>query len=195
MRQFTSAHHPPLAQQGCPPGAIHCPIRPSLPPVAQRPLPRRPWVTPPPPWTRRPVPSLTLPLLLVHPREYIEMIRDAAPAEDQRQMERVVSSAEYLAENLAFDLVCRTARRFPSFAPKVSQLVSGSVSERELIDRSVGCAFAQKLRTELRCDVAGGGGMLEEAVDQAVAVEVTFLLENRFRAGVVGVAVEVESLA
>ncbi len=43
---------------------------------------------------------------------------------------------KYIAENLAFDLVCRTGRRFPSFAPKVAKLVSGAAGERELIDRS-----------------------------------------------------------
>lgn len=43
---------------------------------------------------------------------------------------------KYVAENLAFDAVCRTARRFPSFAPRVAKLVSGSAGERELIDRS-----------------------------------------------------------
>ena len=43
---------------------------------------------------------------------------------------------KYIAENLAFDLVCRAGRRFPSFAPKISKLVSGAAGERDLIDRS-----------------------------------------------------------
>ena len=43
---------------------------------------------------------------------------------------------KYLAENLALDLVCRTGRRFPSFAPKISKLVSSAAGERDLIDRS-----------------------------------------------------------
>ena len=43
---------------------------------------------------------------------------------------------KYLAENLAFDLVCRTGHRFPSFAPRLSKLVSGAAGERDLVDRS-----------------------------------------------------------
>ncbi len=43
---------------------------------------------------------------------------------------------KYIAENLAFDLVCRIGRRFPSFAPKIAKLVSGAAGERDLIDRS-----------------------------------------------------------
>jgi L-gulono-1,4-lactone dehydrogenase len=43
---------------------------------------------------------------------------------------------KYIGENLAFDLVCRTGRRFPSFAPKVAKLVTSAAAERDLIDRS-----------------------------------------------------------
>jgi L-gulonolactone oxidase len=43
---------------------------------------------------------------------------------------------KYIAENLAFDLVCRTGRRFPSLAPKIAKAVSGAATERDLIDRS-----------------------------------------------------------
>ncbi|MEO6653381.1 MAG: D-arabinono-1,4-lactone oxidase [Ilumatobacteraceae bacterium] len=43
---------------------------------------------------------------------------------------------KYLAENLAFDLVCRAGRRFPSLAPKIATLVSSGGGERDLIDRS-----------------------------------------------------------
>ena len=43
---------------------------------------------------------------------------------------------KYLAENLAFDLVCRTGRRFPSFSPKIAKLVARAGGERDLIDRS-----------------------------------------------------------
>ena len=43
---------------------------------------------------------------------------------------------KYLAENLAFDLVCRTGRRFPTFAPTLAKLVAGAAGERDLIDRS-----------------------------------------------------------
>ena len=43
---------------------------------------------------------------------------------------------KYIAENLAFDLVCRTGRRFPALAPKIAKLVSGAAGERDLIDRS-----------------------------------------------------------
>jgi L-gulono-1,4-lactone dehydrogenase len=43
---------------------------------------------------------------------------------------------KWLGENLGFDLVCRTARRFPSLAPRVSRLVESGVAERDLIDRS-----------------------------------------------------------
>ncbi len=43
---------------------------------------------------------------------------------------------KYLAENLAFGLVCRTGRRFPALAPKIAKLVAGAAGERDLIDRS-----------------------------------------------------------
>lgn len=43
---------------------------------------------------------------------------------------------KYIAENAAFGLVCRTARRFPALAPRVARLVTGAASERELVDRS-----------------------------------------------------------
>ncbi len=43
---------------------------------------------------------------------------------------------KYVAENLAFDLVCRTGRRFPALAPKIAKLVSGAAGERDIIDRS-----------------------------------------------------------
>ena len=33
---------------------------------------------------------------------------------------------KYIAENLAFDLVCRTGRRFPALAPKIAKLVTGA---------------------------------------------------------------------
>ncbi|MEL6891883.1 MAG: D-arabinono-1,4-lactone oxidase [Actinomycetota bacterium] len=43
---------------------------------------------------------------------------------------------KWIGENLAFGLVCRTGRRFPSLAPRVAKLVQSSATERELIDRS-----------------------------------------------------------
>ena len=43
---------------------------------------------------------------------------------------------KYVAENLAFDLVCRTGRRFPALAPKIAKLVAGAAGERDVIDRS-----------------------------------------------------------
>ena len=43
---------------------------------------------------------------------------------------------KYLAENLAFDLVCRTGRRFPALAPKIAKAVSHAAGERDVIDRS-----------------------------------------------------------
>ncbi len=43
---------------------------------------------------------------------------------------------KYVAENLAFGLVCRTGRRFPALAPRLASLVAGSAGPRELIDRS-----------------------------------------------------------
>lgn len=43
---------------------------------------------------------------------------------------------KYVAENVAFDLVCRAGRRFPSLAPRIAKLVSGVAGERDLIDRS-----------------------------------------------------------
>ncbi len=43
---------------------------------------------------------------------------------------------KYLAENLAFDLVCRVGRRFPTLAPKVAKAMTSAAGERDLIDRS-----------------------------------------------------------
>lgn len=43
---------------------------------------------------------------------------------------------KYVNENLAFGLVCRVGRRFPSLAPRVAKLVVASAGERDLIDRS-----------------------------------------------------------
>lgn len=43
---------------------------------------------------------------------------------------------KYVAENLAFGLVCRTGRRFPALAPRLAKLVAGAAGPRELIDRS-----------------------------------------------------------
>ena len=43
---------------------------------------------------------------------------------------------KWIGENIAFGLVCRTGRRFPSLAPRVAKLVTSAAAERELIDRS-----------------------------------------------------------
>ncbi len=43
---------------------------------------------------------------------------------------------KYVAENLAFGLVCRAGRRFPTAAPRLAKLVSGAAGERDLVDRS-----------------------------------------------------------
>jgi L-gulonolactone oxidase len=43
---------------------------------------------------------------------------------------------KYVAENLAFGLVCRVGRRFPAMAPRIAKLVAGAAGERDLIDRS-----------------------------------------------------------
>lgn len=41
-----------------------------------------------------------------------------------------------LAENVAFGLVNRVSRRFPTAAPRVAKLVSAGVAERDFVDRS-----------------------------------------------------------
>jgi L-gulono-1,4-lactone dehydrogenase len=43
---------------------------------------------------------------------------------------------KWIGENLAFGLVCRVGRTFPSLAPRVSKLVMSAAAERDLIDRS-----------------------------------------------------------
>jgi FAD-linked oxidoreductase len=43
---------------------------------------------------------------------------------------------KYVAENLAFGLVCRVGRRFPSLAPQIAKAVASAAGERDLIDRS-----------------------------------------------------------
>jgi L-gulono-1,4-lactone dehydrogenase len=43
---------------------------------------------------------------------------------------------KYVAENMAFDLVCRVGRRFPALAPKIAKAVANAAGERDLIDRS-----------------------------------------------------------
>ena len=60
--------------------------------------------------------------------------RTQQPAEPPSRLAYVRD--KYVAENLAFGLVCRVGRRVPSLAPRVAKLVAGVASERELIDRS-----------------------------------------------------------
>ncbi len=60
--------------------------------------------------------------------------RTEAPARPPSRL--AYARDKYVAENIAFDLVCRTGRRFPALAPKIAKLVSGVASERDLIDRS-----------------------------------------------------------
>jgi L-gulonolactone oxidase len=43
---------------------------------------------------------------------------------------------KYLFENLAFGTACAVGRRFPALAPRITQAVAASASERDLIDRS-----------------------------------------------------------
>jgi FAD-linked oxidoreductase len=56
------------------------------------------------------------------------------PAAPQPRWEYVKD--KWVGENLAFGLVCRAGRRFPSIAPKVAKLLTGSAAERNLVDRS-----------------------------------------------------------
>ncbi len=60
--------------------------------------------------------------------------RTDAPAQPQSKVAYVRD--KWIGENLAFGLVCRTGRRFPSMVPKVAKLVTSAASERELVDRS-----------------------------------------------------------
>ncbi|MET0460924.1 MAG: D-arabinono-1,4-lactone oxidase [Ilumatobacteraceae bacterium] len=43
---------------------------------------------------------------------------------------------KWIGENLAFGLVCRVGRRFPTAVPRVAELVTSSAGERDLVDRS-----------------------------------------------------------
>jgi L-gulonolactone oxidase len=43
---------------------------------------------------------------------------------------------KWVGENLAFGLVCRVGRRFPTVAPRVAKLVTSAAAERDLVDRS-----------------------------------------------------------
>jgi L-gulono-1,4-lactone dehydrogenase len=43
---------------------------------------------------------------------------------------------KWVGENLAFGVICRTGRRFPTMAPRVARLVTSAAAERELVDRS-----------------------------------------------------------
>jgi len=43
---------------------------------------------------------------------------------------------KWVGENLAFGLVCRVGRRFPSAVPRVAKAVMSAAAERELVDRS-----------------------------------------------------------
>ncbi|NNE12206.1 MAG: FAD-binding protein [Ilumatobacter sp.] len=43
---------------------------------------------------------------------------------------------KYVAENLAFDLVCRVGRRMPTLAPRVAKLIAGTATDRDHVDRS-----------------------------------------------------------
>lgn len=63
--------------------------------------------------------------------------RNRRTHEPARPQGRVAYARDKLiGENLAFGLVCRAGRRFPSIAPKVAKLVTSSAAERDLIDRS-----------------------------------------------------------
>ena len=43
---------------------------------------------------------------------------------------------KWIGENLAFGVVCRVGRRFPTLTPRISRLVASAAAERELVDRS-----------------------------------------------------------
>ena len=43
---------------------------------------------------------------------------------------------KWIGENVAFGLVCRVGRRFPTAAPRVAKLVTSAAGERDLVDRS-----------------------------------------------------------
>ncbi|MET0909352.1 MAG: D-arabinono-1,4-lactone oxidase, partial [Ilumatobacteraceae bacterium] len=43
---------------------------------------------------------------------------------------------KWIGENLAFGLVCRVGRRFPTAVPRVAKLVTSAAGERDLVDRS-----------------------------------------------------------
>jgi L-gulonolactone oxidase len=60
--------------------------------------------------------------------------RTQEPARPQPRLAYVRD--KWIGENLAFGLVCRTGRRFPTMAPRVARLVTSAAAERELIDRS-----------------------------------------------------------
>ncbi|MGH9134475.1 MAG: D-arabinono-1,4-lactone oxidase, partial [Ilumatobacteraceae bacterium] len=60
--------------------------------------------------------------------------RTAEPARPQPRL--AYARDKYLGENLAFGVVCRVGRRFPTLAPRVARLVTSAAAERDLIDRS-----------------------------------------------------------
>ncbi len=60
--------------------------------------------------------------------------RTQDPARPASKLEYVRD--KYVAENLAFGLVCRAGRRFPALAPKIAKAVAGAAGERDLVDRS-----------------------------------------------------------
>lgn len=60
--------------------------------------------------------------------------RTDEPARPPSRLEYVRD--KWIAENLAFGLVCRVGRRVPTLAPKVGKLVASVASERDFVDRS-----------------------------------------------------------
>ena len=60
--------------------------------------------------------------------------RTDEPARPQSRLAYVRD--KYVAENLAFGLVCRVGRRFPALAPRIAKAVAGAAGERDLVDRS-----------------------------------------------------------
>ncbi|MGI9603965.1 MAG: D-arabinono-1,4-lactone oxidase, partial [Acidimicrobiales bacterium] len=94
-----------------------------------------------------------------------------------------------LAENVAFGLVNRVGRRFPTMAPRVAKMVSAGVAERDFVDRSDKVFASPRLVKFYEMEYGLPVEVLPEALDRirgfmtSLAEPIMFPIEVRVSAG------------
>jgi L-gulono-1,4-lactone dehydrogenase len=94
--------------------------------------------------------------------------RTDAPARPPTRREYVRD--KIIAENLAFGLVCRVGRRFPTATGRVAKLVGGGVSPRDLVDRSDRVFASPRLVRFYEMEYGLPVDALPEALDRVAAL-------------------------